>query len=106
MRIDIRKKINNSFLYKRFAYRQSEGFIALIRFLESENLIDDFFKECDFKRRYLVDALEVNKKINLYGFLYLSKYSFSFTDSRKGFDFWYKKIFKNKNFKKIENTLL
>ena len=95
MRIDdVRRKINNSFLYKRFAYRQSEGFIALIRFLESEN------------RRYLVDALEVNKKINLYGFLYLSKYSFSFTDSRKGFDFWYKKIFKNKNFKKIENTLL
>ena len=42
MRIDIREKINDSFLYKRFAYYQSEGFVALIKFLEDEELIDDF----------------------------------------------------------------
>ena len=38
MRIDIREKIKDSFLYKRFAYRQSEGFISLMKFLERENL--------------------------------------------------------------------
>ena len=99
MRIDIRKKINNSFLYKRFAYRQSEGFIALIRFLEDEELIDDFCEECNFK-------LITPKSISLRNYFLCGACSFSFADSRKGFDFWYNKIFKNENFKKIENKLL
>ena len=108
MRIDdVRRKINNSFLYKRFAYRQSEGFIALIRFLEDEELIDDFCEECNFKRRYLVDDLECYKiDITLDRFFLIDDYSFLFKDSKKGYDFWCDKIFGNKNFKKIENKLL
>ena len=47
MRIDIREKINDSFLYKRFAYN-SDGFISLMKFLEKENIIDDFCEECNF----------------------------------------------------------
>ena len=35
-----------------------------------------------------------------------SMYSFEFEKSRKGFGFWYRKIFQNENFKKIENKLL
>ena len=108
MKQNIRKRINNSFLYKRFAYYQSEGFIELMKFLERENLVDDFFKECDFKRSCLTDDLEFGKKeISLKTF-FLSGYSYSFlfATSRKGIDFWCKKTFQNENFKKIEHKLL
>ena len=97
MKLDIRKKINNSFLYKRFAYRQSEGFVALIKFLEDE--------ECNFKCSPLAKELELDKnKINLCGFLLSSTCSFG--DSKKVNDFWYEKIFRNENFKEIETKLL
>ena len=108
MKHNIRKRINNSFLYKRFAYYQSEGFIELMKFLEKENILDDFFKECDFKRSCLTDDLEFGKKeISLKTF-FLSGYSYSFlfATSRKGIAFWCKKIFKNENFQKIEHKLL
>ena len=107
MRIDdIRRKINNSFLYKRFAYYQSEGFIKLMKFLENENLIDDFFEECHF-RLSMANVLECHKKsISLREYFLSTFYSFGFVDSKKGYDFWCDKIFKNKNFKKIENKLL
>ena len=104
MRIDIRKKIKNSFLYKRFAYN-SEGFICLMKFLERENLIDDFYEECNFKCSPLAKELELDKnKINICGFLLSSTCSFG--DSKKVNDFWYEKIFRNENFKEIENKLL
>ena len=108
MRIDdIRGKINNSFLYKRFAYYQSEGFIELMKFLEDENIIDEFYEECNFKCSPLVKQLEFFKnKITLRSFFLSGRYSFTFANTRKGFDFWYKKIFKNKNFQFIENKLL
>ncbi len=61
MRQDIRKGIKNSFLYKRFAYN-SEGFIELMKFLERENIIDDFCNECNFKRSRLAHELEFDKK--------------------------------------------
>ena len=108
MKQNIRNGIKNSFLYKRFAYYQSEGFIELMKFLEKENILDDFFKECDFKRSRLADDLEFGKKeISLKTF-FLSGYSYSFlfATSRKGIDFWSKKIFQNVNFRKIENKLL
>ena len=108
MKQNIRKRINNSFLYKRFAYYQSEGFIELMKFLEKENILDDFFKECDFKRSCLTDDLEFGKKeISLKTF-FLSGYSYSFlfATSRKGIDFWCKKIFQNENFKKIRDKVL
>lgn len=107
MKLDIRKRINNSFLYKRFAYN-SEGFVELMKFLERENIIDDFFEEIDFKRTLLADDLESNKKeISLKKF-FLSgfDYSFSFAYSKKGYDFWYYNIFENEDFYKIENKLL
>ena len=108
MKQNIRKRINNSFLYKRFAYYQSEGFIELMKFLERENLVDDFCNEINFKRSLLTEDLEFGKKeISLKTF-FLSGYSYSFlfATSRKGIDFWCKKIFQNENFKKIENKLL
>ena len=68
MRIDVRKKINNSFLYKRFAYN-SEGFVELMKFLKNENIIEDFFEECDFKSPRLANDLKSNKKeISLWNF--------------------------------------
>lgn len=107
MKLDIRKKINNSFLYKRFAYRQSEGFVALIKFLEDEELIDDFCKECNFKQSPLVKALELDKKnITLGSFFEWDRYSDKTIQSMKGFRFWYWSIFSIKNFKEIENKLL
>ena len=108
MKQNIRKRINNSFLYKRFAYYQSEGFIELMKFLERENLVDDFCNEISFKRSLLTEDLEFGKKeISLKTF-FLSGYSYSFlfSTSRKGIDFWCEKIFQNENFKKIENKLL
>ena len=62
MRIDIREKIKDSFLYKRFAYCQSEGFNELMKFLERENLVDDFCNEINFKRSILQNELELDKK--------------------------------------------
>ena len=104
--IDIRKKIKNSFLYKRFAYN-SEGFIGLMKFLERENLIDDFCKECNFKQSPLVKALELDKKnITIWEFFQNEYYSFSFSESKKGYDFWHYNIFENEDFYKIENKLL
>lgn len=105
MKRDIRNGIKSSFLYKRFAYNQSEGFIALMKFLEDEKLIDDFFEEFNFKCSPLAKELELDKnKINLCGFLLSSTCSFG--DSKKVNDFWYDKIFRNVNFREIENKLL
>ena len=108
MKQNIRKRINNSFLYKRFAYYQSEGFIELMKFLEKENILDDFCNEINFKRSCLTDDLEFGKKeISLKTF-FLSGYSYSFlfATSRKGIDFWCKKIFDSENYQKIRNKLL
>ena len=106
MRIDVRKKINNSFLYKRFAYN-SEGFVALMKFLERENLVDDFFEECNFKRTRLANDLEFDKKsITICEFFQNGYYSFSFLGSKKGYDFWHYNIFENEDFYKIGNKLL
>ena len=107
MRIDIREKIKDSFLYKRFAYRQSEGFVALMKFLERENLVDDFFNEINFKRSILQNELELDKKsITICEFFQNGHYSFSFSESKKGYDFWCYNIFQNENFKKIEDKIL
>ena len=62
MKIYIRTRIKSSFLYKRFAYYQSEGFISLMKFLERENLVDDFCNEINFKRSILQNELEIDKK--------------------------------------------
>lgn len=62
MKIYIRTRIKSSFLYKRFAYYQSEGFISLMKFLERENLVDDFCNEINFKRSILQNELELDKK--------------------------------------------
>ena len=106
MRIDVRKKINNSFLYKRFAYN-SEGFVELMKFLKNENIIEDFFEECDFKRPRLANDLEFDKKnITLWNFFSECSYSFNFVKSWKGFKFWDEKIFYNNNFREIRNKLL
>lgn len=106
MRIDIRRKINNSFLYKRFAYN-SEGFTELMKFLEDENIIDDFYKECNFRSLLLLNELEVYKRdVTIRGFFANDKFSFTFSNSYRGYEFWYEMIFKNKRFKKIENKLL
>ena len=107
MKQNIRKRINNSFLYKRFAYYQSEGFIELMKFLEKENILDDFCEECNFKRSYLADELELDKKsITICEFFQNRYYSFSFSESKKGYDFWHYNIFENEDFYKIENKLL
>ena len=107
MKQDIRKGIKDLSLYKRFAYYQSEGFIELMKFLENENIIDNFFEECDFNKESLINDLEFNKKeISLWDFFSECLYSFKFVDSRKGFEFWDEKIFYNKNFREIRNKLL
>ena len=46
---DIRNGIKSSFLYKRFAYN-SEGFAALIKFLQDEDIFDKFCEEFDFNK--------------------------------------------------------
>ena len=106
MKQDIRKGIKSSVLYKRIAYYQSQGFIALIKFLEDENLIDKFYEECNFNKNYFIDNLKDNQDISIEEFLGHSKYSFSFARSKRGFDFWYDKIFYNENYQKIRNKLL
>ena len=107
MKIYIRTRIKSSFLYKRFAYYQSEGFISLMKFLERENLVDDFCNEINFKRSILQNELEIDKKsITIWDFFQNWYYSFSFSESKKGYDFWYYNIFENEDFYKIENKLL
>ena len=103
--IDIRKKIKNSFLYKRFAYN-SDGFIGLIKFLEKENIIDDFCEECNFNKKFFINDLKDNQEISIAEFFGYKEYSFSFSRSKLGEDFWYNKIFYNENFEKIEHKLL
>mgnify|MGYP004457001171 CR=1 FL=1 len=104
MKQDIRKGIKSSFLYKRFAYN-SDGFIALIKFLENENLLDDFWEEFSFSKSTIGRNLNIpNKVITLDDFF--ATYSFSFMKSKLGEDFWCKKIFYNENFEKIKNKLL
>ena len=107
MKQDIRKGIKSSFLYKRFAYYQSQGFIALIKFLEDENLLDDFCNEFDFSKSIIErDLILKNKKIKLGEFFDMLVYSFRFSLSKRGLAFWYQKIFENKKFQKINNKIL
>ena len=107
MKLDIRNGIKSSFLYKRFAYYQSEGFIALIKFLEDENLLDDFWKEFDFSKSIIErDLILKNKKIKLGEFFDMPYYSFSFSLSKRGLAFWNRKIYENKKFQKINNKIL
>ena len=106
MKQDIRKEINNSFLYKRFAYYQSEGFIELMKFLKNENLIDKFYEECNFNKESFINYLKHNKGISIDLFFGYSKYSFSFSKSKFEVTIWNNNIFNNKNFKKIEDKIL
>ena len=107
MKQDIRKGIKSSFLYKRFAYYQSEGFNALIKFLEDENLLDDFCNEFDFSKSIIErDLILKKKKIKLGEFFDMLVYSFSFSMSKRGLAFWYDKFFNNKNFEKISDKIL
>ncbi len=88
MKLDIRKKIKSSFLYKRFAYYQSEGFIELIKFLKDENLIYEFWDEFYFNKSTIErDLILKNKEIKLFDFFDMSYYSFSFSLSKRGYDF-------------------
>lgn len=105
MRLYIRSRIENSFLYKRFAYN-SDGFIALMKFLEDENLIDKFYEECNFNKKFFIKELKDNRKISLEDFFGYSRYSFSFMESKFGEDFWCEKIFGNENFRKISDKIL
>ena len=106
MKQDIRKGIKSSFLYKRFAYN-SEGFIELVKFLKDENLIYDFCDEFDFNNSIIErDLILKNKEIKLFDLFDMSCYSFSFSLSKRGLDFWYNKIFNNKNFEKISDKIL
>ena len=59
---DVRKGIKSSFLYKRFAYYQSEGFTALINFLQDENLLDKFWEEFSFSKSTIERELKFFKK--------------------------------------------
>ena len=52
---DVRKGVRSSFLYKRFAYYQSEGFTALINFLQDENLLDKFWEEFNFTSNSMIE---------------------------------------------------
>ena len=107
MKRDIRNGIKSSFLYKTFAYYQSEGFTALIKFLEDENLLDDFWKEFDFNKSTIERNLNIpNKVITIDDFFGYSRYSFNFAKSKLGEVFWCRKLFYNENFKKIEHKIL
>ena len=104
MKQDIRNGIKSSFLYKTFAYYQSEGFIALIKFLKDENLYDDFWEEFSFSKSIFERNFFIkNRKIELGEFFDMS---FSFSMSKHGLGFWYQKIFENENFKKISDKIL
>ena len=104
--IDIRKRIKNISLYKRLAYN-SDGFIELVKFLEDENLLDDFLKEFSFSKSTIERDLNIlDKLITINDFFDMSSYSFSFMKSKLGRDFWYSKTFGNKNFQKICDKVL
>ena len=106
--IDMRKGIKDLSIYKRLAYN-SEGFAALTSFLKEEGLINDFYEEINFKKPLLKKYLTSNgkvKPISLYDFFNLPNISFSFEYTKRGLDFWYRKIFQNENFKKIEDKIL
>ena len=105
MKRDIRKGIKSSFLYKRFAYN-SDGFIELVKFLEDKNLIDKFYEECNFNKKFFIKELKDNRNISLEDFFNYIKYSFSFMESKFGEDFWCEKIFGNVNFQKISDKIL
>lgn len=106
MKQDIRNGIKSSFLYKRFAYYQSEGFIELMKFLKDENLIDKFYEECDFNKESLINDLKNNKEISIELFFEYGIYSFLFSRSRYGSNFWLSSTFRNRKFKEIKNKLL
>ena len=106
--IDIRKGIKDISLYKRLAY-ESEGFAALTSFLKEEGLIDDFCEEFRFPRPLLSKYLLSSKSelnLSLYYFFNVSEISFNFSKTRRGRDFWCKKIFQNENFQKIRDKVL
>ena len=107
MKQDIRKGIKGSFLYKRLAYYQSEGFVALMKFLKDENLYDDFWEEFSFSKSAIERDLNIpNNQITIHVFFTTTIYSFSFAKSKRGIDFWYSKTFGNKNFQKICDKVL
>ena len=107
MRQDIRKGIKGSFLYKRLAYYQSEGFVALMKFLKDENLFDDFWEEFSFTNSKIEEEMEFFRiPITIDDFFGYGGYSFSFAKSKLGNDFWSKKIFYNENFRKINDKIL
>ena len=101
MKQDIRNGIKGSFLYKRLAYYQSDGFIELVKFLEEENVLDDFWEEFSFSKSTIERDLNIpNNPITIHVFFATTIYSFSFAKSKRGSDFWYGKTFGNKNFQK------
>ena len=107
MKQDIRKGIKGSFLYKRLAYYQSEGFVALMKFLKDENLFDDFWEEFSFSKSNIEKYLDTTKElITIDDFFGYGGYSFSFAKSKLGEVFWSKKIFYNENFRKINDKIL
>ena len=107
MIIDIRKGIKSSFLYKRFAYYQSEGFVTLIKFLENENIVDEFLKEFSFNKSTIERDLNISDKLITIGdFFGAQNYSFSFSMTKHGIGFWYQKTFGNENFQKICDKVL
>ena len=94
---DVRKGVRSSFLYKRFAYYQSEGFTALINFLQDENLLDKFWEEFNFTSNSMIEReLKFFKNpITIEDFIGTSSYSFIFSKSKYGRDFWRIKTFCN-----------
>ena len=107
MKQDIRNGIKGSFLYKRLAYYQSEGFVALMKFLKDENLFDDFWEEFSFSKSNIEKYLDTTKElITIDDFFFFFGYSFSFAKSKLGEVFWSKKIFYNENFRKINDKVL
>ena len=105
---DVRKGVRSSFLYKRFAYYQSEGFTALINFLQDENLLDKFWEEFNFTSNSMIEGeLKFLKNpITIEEFFGVSNYSFIFSKSKYGLDFWRIKTFCNHNFNEIKEKLL
>ena len=64
MKKDIRKGIKSSFLYKRFAYN-SEGFNALIKFLQDEGIFDKFCEEFDFSKSKVEIAMKIKPLVTI-----------------------------------------
>lgn len=102
---DIRNGIKSSFLYKRFAYN-SEGFAALIKFLQDEGIFDKFCEEFDFSKSKVERAMKIRPLFTINGFFENASCSFSFENSKYGADFWRSKTFYNSRYKKISNKLL